>query len=66
MREILFRGKNVDSDKWHYGYYVNQYDAHEIYMPDGADNSGFDRHHINPETLGQYTGMTDKNGKKIF
>lgn len=66
MREILFRGKNVGSGKWHYGYYVNQYGAHEIYMPDGTDDSGFDRHHVIPETVGQYTGLTDKNGKKIF
>jgi uncharacterized phage protein (TIGR01671 family) len=66
MREILFRGKNVGSGKWYYGYYVNQYGAHEIYMPDGTDDSGFDRHHVIPETVGQYTGLNDMNGTKIF
>ena len=66
MREILFRGKNVDNGKWVYGSYVEQYGAKEIYLQDGVDEHGFDRHHVIPETVGQYAGLTDKNGKKIF
>ena len=37
-----------------------------IYLPNGADGEGFDYYHIDAETLGQDTGLTDKNGKKIF
>lgn len=67
MREILFRGKRVDNGEWIYGYYVHQYGADMIYLPDGTDREyGFDYYHIIPETVGQYTGLTDKNSKKIF
>ena len=67
MREILFRGKRVEDGKWVYGSYVIQYGAHEIYLPDGVDSEhGFDRYHVLPETVGQYTGLTDNNGVRIF
>lgn len=65
MREIKFRGKRVDNGEWVYGYYVNQYGAHSIYLPDGADGI-FDAYHVIPETVGQFTGLTDKNGTEIF
>ncbi len=67
MREIFFRGKRVDKGVWIYGFYVEQYGSREIYLSNGVDSEhGFDHYHVIPETVGQYTGLTDKNGKKIF
>ena len=67
MREIIFRGKRIDDGEWIYGHYVHQCGADMIYFPNGVDyECGFDYYHIDPETVGQCTGLTDKNGKKIF
>lgn len=67
MREILFRGKHINSGNWIYGHFVHQYGADMIYLPEGVDSEfGFDYHYITHGTLGQYTGLTDKHGKKIF
>ena len=64
MREILFRGKQADCSDWIYGFYFHQKDTpiegHFI-----IDSKGFDQEVI-PETIGQFTGLTDKNGVKIF
>jgi uncharacterized phage protein (TIGR01671 family) len=67
MREILFRGKRVGTGEWLYGHYVRQYGADMIYLPYGVDHEqGFDYYHIDIETVGQYTGLTDRNGTRIF
>ena len=67
MREILFRGKRTDDHQWIFGSYVYQYGTHNIYLPDGVDwEFGSDNYTIIPETVGQYIGLTDKNGTKIF
>lgn len=71
MREILFRGKRVDNGEWVYGSLVIQNGEHisktEV-APDEYYIFGKRGEHclINHSTVGQYTGLTDKNGKKIF
>ena len=62
MREILFRAHRVDKDQWAYGCYAFQGESHKILLkrPPGWG------YHIDPETVGQYTGLTDKHGTKIF
>lgn len=61
MREILFRGK-TDRGEWIEGFYIK--DAIETYIYDKYRNTRMQN--VLPKTVGQYTGLTDKNGKKIF
>lgn len=61
MREILFRAKNEDNGKWHYGD-LRHYDEGTTIIAQCAGEYAF----IDPDTVGQYTGLTDKNGEKIF
>ena len=78
MREILFRGKRMDNGAWAEGFIVASrentypngfemitvdginYDELDNYIPD------FTSYAVEPSTVGQYTGLKDKNGKKVF
>lgn len=80
MREILFRAKRIDNGEWVEGNVIHSYDADEEYKAiiipvkssdmytDTDDNDiGFETwNKVNPETLCQYTGLTDKNGNRIW
>ena len=63
MREILFRGKRLDNGEWVYGYYL--FDIGNLIMTLPGVGGGI-THLVGAETVGQYTGSTDKNGRKIF
>ena len=62
MRESLFRGKRADNGEWIEGFLVKKFDKWYIYDFDFLPYSS----EITPETVGQYTGLTDKKGKKMF
>ena len=68
MREILFRGKRTDNGKWIYGNYcyaelIDKSGYEDLIIEQPADG---ETRRVIPKTVGQYTGLTDKNGKKIF
>lgn len=68
MREILFRGK-TEAGKWVYGGYFET--NNEIYIVEDTTNLiVFDiwnhAEFVIPETVGQFTGLYDINGKKVF
>lgn len=62
-RGILFRGKRIDNDKWIEGNLVVCAGKYFIYVLIVNELVGFE---VYSNTIGQWTGLTDKNGKKIF
>ena len=67
MRESLFRGKRLDNGEWVYGYYVHigPVSCQRTYIiPEYA--SALYVNEVYPSTVGQYTGLNDKHGKRIF
>ena len=64
MREILFRGKRVDNGEWIQGDIV-QFPVHGVVRIVEQEPSYKDAE-VDSDTVGQFTGLTDKNGRKIF
>lgn len=67
-REILFRGKTIYSGIWVEGDLVQRTDADgsKHYLIENNEFSEYRSYEVIPESVGQFTGLLDKNGKRIF
>lgn len=70
MRTIKFRGKRVDTQEWTFGSLVECHNGRMgiVSMTKYCEDNGIEAliDEVLPETVGQFTGLTDKNGKKIW
>lgn len=76
MRNYKFRGKTSHSNEWRYGSLIMVRDENSPHIVEGYEDMIEDGHHllqdsdrptwVEPETVGQYIGYTDKNGSEIY
>ena len=70
IREILFRGKQIKDGKWIEGYYCpkpySHFPCEPTIFPFETINKDWHGERVDPETVCQFTGLYDKNGRKIF
>ena len=75
MREILFRGKRIDNGEWIEGHLIRHEDRRARICQSHTDIFCYEKdrsiiqtvaHEVDPYTVGLYTGLKDKNGKRIF
>lgn len=73
MREIKFRGKSLETNKWIYGYLIKSIDdryfiGDKLYVNKVINTAiqTFNAVEVDPETVGQFTGLHDKNDKEIY
>ena len=65
MREILFRGVGTNTGRWEFGNLV-RFTNGDCAIINGSGSDSYLLLHVRPETVGQYTGLDDKYGVKIF
>lgn len=69
-REILFRGKRKDNGEWTYGYYCpkpySHFPCEATIFPSETIDRDWHGERVDPSTVGQFTGLCDKNGVRIF
>lgn len=69
VRKILFRGKRIDNGEWIYGWVTSQFSktaGGELLTKIQSETFGVGEHLVKTETVGQFTGLTDRNNNPIF
>lgn len=70
MHEIIFRGKRKDNGEWTYGYYCpkpySHFPCEATIFPSETIDRDWHGERVDPSTVGQFTGLCDKNGVRIF
>ena len=66
LRTLKFRGYNKKRGIWLYGNYILNRGAHFIAPKEFADGKTWEDYEVEPKTIGQFTGLTDKNDKEIY
>jgi len=72
MREIKFRGKDIETGEWRYGSLIKTYDGRRFIQESGqpldtsTPNTVFEAYEVDPETVGEFTGLPDKNSVEIY
>lgn len=65
-RQIKFRGKRIYNGEWVYGFYMAIAGTHNILSANPNSPSGATYYEVIPSSIGQFTGLTDRNGNEIY
>lgn len=66
MRTIKFRGFNAKNNQWLYGSHIINRGKNFVAPDEFADDKTWEDYEVEPETIGEFTGLHDKNGKEIY
>ena len=66
MRVIKFRGFNRKNNEWLQGFYLQNRGAHFVCPDEFAANKSWEDYEVDPDTVGQFTSLKDKDGHEIY